>query len=37
MGPECYYRVHKSPPLDPILSQMKPVHILASYAFKILF
>jgi hypothetical protein len=29
------YRTYKSPPLDPILSQMNPNHTLSSYFFKI--
>jgi hypothetical protein len=30
-------RLHKSPPLVPILSQMNPMQILPSYVFKIHF
>jgi hypothetical protein len=34
-NPKVYYRVHKSSPLVPTLSQMHPVHILPSYFTKI--
>jgi hypothetical protein len=36
-NPKIQYCVYNSPPLDPILSQMNPVHILTSYFFNMHF
>jgi hypothetical protein len=36
-NPEIHYRAHKSPPLDPILSQPNSVHPIDSYLPKVHF
>jgi hypothetical protein len=37
LNPKVHYRVHKSPPLIPILSEIIPVHTTPSYLSKLRF